>query len=337
MATAELVIDLAKITRNTRAVVAVCRRVGAQVVGVTKGVCGLPRVARAMIAGGVSGLGDARLDNIARMRDAGVRAEVVLLRSPALSEAARCVALADVSLNGSLEALRALSAEAVRARTSHGVILMADLDTGREGFTPLEMPGACREVAAMEALELRGLGVYFPRDGLGEAYIPPLRELVAVARRIEKEEGIALPVVSGGSTNVFGDLYAKGKHVRGVSQLRIGTAILLGIVSSKGPIPIEGLHRDTFVLSVELIEVKRRARLLGVLALGRLDADPAHLFPVSQGVRVIEAYSDHTVVDLTDAPRPYCVGDRLDFQLGYFAMIRLTLSPYVSIRYRETP
>ena len=86
MSTACLTIDLEKITHNARKTLAICRPFGLDVVGVTKGVCGSPAVARAMIAGGIKTLGDSRLDNIARMRDAGIDIPLALLRSPAPSE-----------------------------------------------------------------------------------------------------------------------------------------------------------------------------------------------------------------------------------------------------------
>ncbi|MEA3361094.1 MAG: hypothetical protein U9R17_17040, partial [Thermodesulfobacteriota bacterium] len=57
MATVDLTIDLAKITHNARKTIAICRPFSLDVVGVTKGVCGSPDVARAMIAGGIKTLG----------------------------------------------------------------------------------------------------------------------------------------------------------------------------------------------------------------------------------------------------------------------------------------
>jgi len=146
LATTRLTINLGKITQTARKMLAICRPFGLEVVGVTRGVCGLPAVARAMIAGGIQALGESRLDNIARMRDAGIHVPIVLLRSPAPSEISRCIALADASLNTDLCVLQALSTEAQRAGKRHEVIIMVDLDTGRKGFAPEAMPGVCREV-----------------------------------------------------------------------------------------------------------------------------------------------------------------------------------------------
>ena len=333
MPTVCLTIDLEKITHNARKTLAICQPFGLDVIGVTKGVCGLPDVARAIIAGGIKTLGDARLDNIARMRDAGIHEPMLLIRSPAPSEVARCIDLADISLNSDLGVLNALSQEAVSMGKHHRVILMVDLDTGREGFAPEAMPGVCHEVRAMQGLTLEGLGIYFPYRSKDAFHMEAQERLVALTGEIEQESGITLSIVSGGSTNVFHSLTLEGKSIAGVNQLRIGTAILLGISSSIGPRHIEGFYHDTFVLDAELIEVKKRDRLLGILSLGQLDTEPEYLFPISPGVTVIGSSSDHTIVDLTDSPQSLHVGDCISFRLGYFSLARLTVSPYVKIEY----
>ena len=335
MATIHLTIDLAKITDNARRTLSICRPFGIEVVGVTKGVGGTPEVARAMIAGGIKMLGDSRLENIVRMQKAGIEVPMVLLRSPALSEAVECIARVNTSLNVDLDVLRALSTEASRTGKRHSVILMVDLDTGREGFQPEDLPGVCREVAGMKGLTLQGLGAYFTFNSEREFQATSLRRLIALAKKIEEECGFSLPVISGGSTNVFGNFALENKSVRDVNQLRIGTAILLGISSSIGPRRIQGFHHDAFVLKAELIELKKGDKLLGMLSLGQLDVAQEFLFPVSPGVTIVRASSDHTLVDVTDMdPKPR-VGDTLAFQLGYYSLMRLMASPYVRLEFQQ--
>src|SRR5512145_2715134 len=99
-------IDLARIEHNCRVITGLCRARGIEVAGVTKAVCGSPKVARAMLRGGVKQLADSRLENLARMREDGIRAEMILLRIPMLSEAARAVELADISLNSELAVVK---------------------------------------------------------------------------------------------------------------------------------------------------------------------------------------------------------------------------------------
>jgi len=335
MATLHLTIDLPKITDNASRTLSICRPLGIEVIGVTKGVGGRPEVARAMIAGGVTMLGDSRLENIVRMQKAGIEVPMMLLRSPALSEVADCIARVDTSLNVDLNVLRALSSEASRTGKHHSVILMVDLDTGREGLQPKDVPGMCREVSVMKGLTLQGLGVYFAFNSEREFQATSLRRLIALAKKIEEECGLRLPIISGGSTNVFRNFTLENKPVRGVNQLRIGTTILLGISSSIGPRRIQGFHHDTFVLKAELIELKKQDRLLGMLSLGQLDMAQEFLFPVSPGVTIVQASSDHTLVDVTDMdPKPH-VGDTLAFQLGYYSLMRLMASPYVCLEFRQ--
>jgi len=299
--------------------------------GITKGACGLPPVARALLAGGIGTLGDARLDNIARLREARVDVPTFLIRSPAPSEVEACVELADGSLNADLGVVRALSAEAARVGKRHEVILMVDLETGREGMLPDAVPQACREVADLPGLSLKGLGTYFVADSTDESREPALQRLVALTREVEQEYGLALPIVSGGSTNVFRSLTWEQRHVPGVSQLRLGTVILLGLAFSRGPVRVEELHQDTFVLDAEIIEIKPRDRLLGILALGKIDTEASQLFPTTPGVSVLDMSSDHTIVDLSGMSPRLRVGDRLTFELGYTALSRATASPYVSV------
>ncbi len=325
-------VDLGKIADNAGRTVARCRAHNLEVVGVTKGVCGLAPVAKALLAGGLKTLGDSRLDNIARMRQASIRAPMMLLRAPGLGEVARCVALADFSLNGDLEVIEALHKAAAERGKPHGIILMLDLGTGREGVAPEDALAVSRAIAGLPGLQLHGIGTYLPFGSAMDWHLRAQQELVSTARKIEQALGVHLPVISGGSTNVFTSLMRGAVSAPGVSQLRIGTAILLGISSSSGPVPMAGLHQDTFVLDAEIIEIKSRAgSAKAVLALGEIDTDPNFLFPLVPAVKVDKMFCDHTVVDISRMQSRPQIGERLAFQLGYYALCRLILSPYVSI------
>ena len=63
-------VDLDVIERNARTVTAECASRGMNVFGVTKGTCGTPAVARAMLRGGVVGIGESRFENVARLAPA---------------------------------------------------------------------------------------------------------------------------------------------------------------------------------------------------------------------------------------------------------------------------
>lgn len=118
MASPYVTIDLDKIEHNARTIVELCRAHGIEVAGVTKGTCGHPEVARAMLRGGVSSIGDSRLRNIHRLRAAGIQTDYILLRIPALSRLEEVVGSVGLSLNSELLVLAGLSQAARRRANS---------------------------------------------------------------------------------------------------------------------------------------------------------------------------------------------------------------------------
>ena len=64
-----LEIDLDLVEHNTRVLVDRLAARGIRVTGVTKATLGSPRVAAAMLRGGAVGLGDSRVENLARLGD----------------------------------------------------------------------------------------------------------------------------------------------------------------------------------------------------------------------------------------------------------------------------
>jgi predicted amino acid racemase len=330
MSNPRLHIDLDKITHNARKTVEVCRMHKLEVMGVTKGAAGVPEVAKAMLAGGVQSLADSRLDNIARLRLAGIHAPITLIRSPGPDDVIPTVELADASLNSDLQIVEALSIEARAHRKIHGVILMVDLHTGREGLPPEEVPDACRRLRSLPAIQLQGLGAYFHLGTGSDLHLQSLALFAELAKQVEVDLGSPLAVLSGGASNIFRTMVVEGCPNPGINHLRIGTAILLGFSSSLNPVVIPGYERDTFVLQAEVIEVKAGNPVEAILAIGKIDTDPQFLFPVQRGVTVREASSDHLMVRVDPPAR---VGDWVSFRLGYPALCRVMASPYLKIEY----
>ena len=139
MVAATLTIDIGAIAANARRIAAMAAARGVRLFGVTKAVAGMPQVARAMLEGGFAGLGESRLENVRRLRRAGIAEPIMMLRLPPVSDADAVVQLTDISLNSELGTLRALSAAALRAGRVHDVILMVELGDLREGLSPTEL------------------------------------------------------------------------------------------------------------------------------------------------------------------------------------------------------
>ena len=344
-------IDLRRIEHNARAVVNRCSQSGIQVFGVTKGTCGMPHVARAMLRGGVVGIAESRFENIRRLRDSGIHCPIMLLRSPPVPRAEEVVRSVDISLQSELSIISEISRVAERLGRVHDIILMVDLGDLREGIWPSELLPTVEQVMAMRGVRIAGVGTNLTCFG---AIVPTeenLNQLVANAYKVERRAGIRLDWVSGGNSSSLPLLLA-GRMPQGVNNLRIGEAILQGGRDTFLEEPWEELDRDAFLLSGDLLEVKVKPsmpigksgvdafgqrpqfvdegdRLRGIANIGREDVIVEGLEAVHKGVRVLGASSDHLVLDLTDAQPPLKVGDRVGFRMNYGAMLTVMTSEYV--------
>jgi ornithine racemase len=340
--------DLDKIEQNTRILVDRLASMGIRVTGITKAVLGSPGVGAAMLRGGACGLGDSRVPNLARLAGLDPSPSRTLIRSPMLSQVARVVEVADVSLNTEAVVLAALNQAASQQKRTHAVVLMVELGDLREGIALADAPAAVRAVLGHSSLRLVGLGANLAcQNGV----IPDDRNmgiLSGLANDIEARHGISLDVVSGGnSANLNWALHTH--DVGRINDLRLGEAILLG-VDPLYRTPIAGLFTDAFTLTAEVIEVAmkpaqpwgdRAQAAFGVapsrtgtrtvhqaiLALGRQDVDPEGLQPPA-GMTVLGMSSDHLLIDLGD--HSVAVGDEIDFGVGYGALVRVMTSPFVT-------
>jgi predicted amino acid racemase len=346
---ATITIDLGKIRDNARQIVSALP--GIDVVGVTKVTCGTPEVARAMLDGGVTALGESRLENVERMRAAGINAPVWLVRSPTPGVAAEAVALAQVSLVSEVAVAGALDVAAESADVRHGIVAMVDLGDLREGMWPDALSGFLDAVAGMRHLDIVGIGASLTCYG---AIVPDEDNLGLLCRLADEAAlrlGRSIHVSGGSSTSIAPLMAGIGRGV--IDNVRLGEAIVLGVdPATREGIPGLHLHTDALVVSAPVIEcavkpskpigtaaqdafgnvpsfpdlgMRRRA----ICALGRQDAPPEGLVPLDPGVRVLGASSDHLVLDVEDMAGPPRIGDDLRFVPGYGATLALFTSPYV--------
>ncbi|KQY24491.1 alanine racemase [Cellulomonas sp. Root485] len=345
MSAPRIEIDLDLVERNTRVLVDRLAARDIRVLGVTKAVLGSPRVAAAMLAGGAIGLGDARVENLARLDGSVPR---TLIRSPMISQVGQVVRTATASLNTEPAVIATLDDAATHAGIRHDVILMVELGDLREGIAVDDVPAAVRVVLASRSLRLRGLGTNLAcQNGVvpDDANMDVLHRLVD---RTEAHHGITLDVVSGGNSAALEWALTTARLGR-TDELRLGESILLGTEPLRRT-PIAGLSTNAFALVGEIIEVAdkparpwgtqalatygeppahsaRGTRRQAIVALGRQDVDIVGLLP-PDGMSVLGMSSDHLVLDLGD--HPMTVGDELRFGLGYGALVRAMTSPFVT-------
>ena len=156
-----------------------------------------------MLAAGVGHIGDSRIENIIRMKDAGIQAEFVLVRSPFLNQADKVVQYADICLNTELEVLRRLSGLAAQSNVDQKVVLMVELGDLRERIPPQTLPDMVRMVEKLPAIKLTGIGTNL---GCFGGTIPDKKNvemLSCLARSIERRFGISLGIVSGGNSSAY--------------------------------------------------------------------------------------------------------------------------------------
>ncbi|MDY0339775.1 MAG: alanine/ornithine racemase family PLP-dependent enzyme [Coriobacteriia bacterium] len=354
-ARASVTVDLDKVTENTRRIVDALG--GRAVYGVTKVTCGAPEVASAMLAGGAAGIAESRLENVKRMRDAGVTAEFWSLRAPTPEQAGETVRLIDVSLESEIETVRALDVAARALGKRHRVVAMVDLGDLREGMMPAELPSFLDSIELLPNIEVFGIGMSLTCYG---AIVPDevnLGQLVALTQTAEVRLGHRLHVSGGMSSSLdaLGDGILPGR----IDSLRIGEAIVLG-VSTVTREPILGLHTDAVTVSAPVIEclVKpsmprgtsaqdafggrptfedRGERRRAILAIGRQDVVPEGLTPLDPRIQVLGASSDHLVLDVHDLPEPPRLGEVLEFVPGYAATLAAFTSRYVEKRFTNSP
>jgi predicted amino acid racemase len=348
-----LEIDLGRLRENTTELVRALLPLGIEVCGVTKALSGSPELAREMLAGGARSLGESRVENIERLRRAGITAQIALIRSPMPSQVDRVVASADLSHNSELAVITQLSAAATRRGVRHGVLLMVELGDLREGIMPTDLDEAVSGVLDLPGVTLRGIGTNLAcQSGVApdDANMAVLSEL---ATSLEGRFGLRLEIVSGGNSANLDWALRPGADVGRINRLRLGESILLGREPLRRT-ALAGLHQDAFSLVGEVIESKakpsepwgelaetafgapshgaggRFGRHRVLVALGRQDVDVEALI-APDGYEVLGASSDHLVLEGPEEPP--VVGDVLRFGLGYAALLRAATSPFVARRY----
>lgn len=343
-------ITLPRIEHNARVVVHLCAEHGIGVAGVTKSTCGNPDVARAMLRGGVTAIGESRMENVRRLQEAGIDAPLWLLRVPPLSQVEEVVERVDLSLNSELRVLAGLSEAALRRGRVHDVIVMVDLGDLREGVWPDDLPHFVRELQRLSGVRLVGLGANLTCYG---GVIPSehnMRRLVRCATAVEEAIGAPLAHLSGGNSSAL-PLIASGRMPARIDHVRVGEAILLGR-ETVGHTPLPGAHADAFRLHAEVIELKmkpsvpigergrdafgetpafedRGQRRRALVNVGREDIDPQGLSPCDARLEVLGASSDYLILDVTEAESAVRVGDVVSFALSYGSLLAAMDSQYV--------
>jgi predicted amino acid racemase len=306
-----------------------------------------------MIQGGVKFIADSRIENIQKMKSAGISTQFVLLRT-CLSQAESIVKNADISLNTEIETLKKLSYHAKGQNKIHQVIIMVELGDLREGILPCDLPQLVRKTLSLPHIKIIGIGCNLACYGGIKPDDKNMRELSELVDLIEKEFQIDLEIISGGNSANF-EWFKSSQDVGRVNNLRLGESILLGC-ETVGRKVIPGLHTGAFQLIAEVIESKRKASVpLGeicqdafgnvpgfldrgdhqrvIIALGRQDVQVSNL-KSNNKLKMIGSSSDHIILDGENHNLE--VGDEIRFSLDYSGLLATMTSPFVIKQFTDS-
>lgn len=351
----KLIVDLNKLRHNIEKVQHMCQDSGVEIAGVVKGCTGLPECALQFEMAGCRFIASSRLEQLEPLKEYGIGTPLMMIRVPMLTEVKDVIRLTDISLNSEVEVLKALNKEAGIQDKKHKVIIMADLGDLREGFWDKDelIKVAMMVENDMYNLELAGVGTNLGCYGAISPTADKLQELVDIAQAIEEKIGRELEFISGGATSSLTRII-EGNLPPRINMLRIGEGILLAKdLQELWGYDMSYLYKDAFIVRAEVIEVKdkpshpvgdimfdafgnqptyvdRGIRKRALLGLGKVDYGfPEDLAPMEEGIEVLGASSDHTILDIQDAKREFKVGDVVDFRISYSNIVYVTNSANV--------
>jgi predicted amino acid racemase len=339
-------ISLPQIRDNARMLSELYGQKGISIMGVSKAVLGEPSIVKAMIQGGARFIADSRIENIEKMKAAGITTQFVLLRTP-LSQAESVVRSADISLNTEIETLKKLSYYAKVVNKNHQVIVMVELGDLREGVLPLDLSEFIRQANSLSHIKIVGIGCNLACYGGVKPADKNMHELSELFDIIEKEFHLGLTIISGGNSANY-EWYRSTKDVGKINNFRLGESILLGLETvNRKTIP--GLHTDAFKLVAEVIESKKKPSLpfgeIGqdafgnvpvfqdkgihqrvIIALGKQDILVSSLKP-NNNLEILGSSSDHIILNCKN--NILKVGDEVNFTLDYGGLLAAMTSPFI--------
>jgi predicted amino acid racemase len=348
-------VNLAALRHNAMQALQSCSE-GSRVWYVTKVASGDEKIISTLLGCGCHGLADSRLENLAEIKKNHPDVQTLLIRPAGLGRTEEVVRLADVSLESSIENVKALGESAIRFGTKHRVIAMVEIGDLREGVMEGDAEGFVKEILSTPGIELDGIGSVLTCFAGVVPDTSHMERIINITDSIAKNLGVPIKWISAGATNTL-PLAQKGQLSPRINDHRIGEGIMLGTdVTDRGI--LKGFRSDPFILTGEVIEVAtkptiptgrvaqnvsghiqhfedRGMRKRALVNFGMFDAEPALLTPLIEGIEVLGSTSDHTVLDVENTKTEIKVGSKIDFLPGYGALVRIMGSKYIAKVYKE--
>lgn len=340
-------IHLQSIYHNAYEFKKLCNSCDINLAGVVKGMNGSIEVAKVFKKAGYQHIASSRLSELIPIYQENLNIPLMLVRIPMLSEIYDLVKYVDISLNSERKVLDAINDKCQELGKHHSVILMMDLGDLREGFFSEEalLETALYVEKELSHVLLKGIGTNLSCYGSVMPTPTNLKRLVQLSKKIESEIHRSLEIVSGGATTTL-PLVFNHEIPKGINHLRLGESVLLAAdLEDFFNIDLSNYKRDTITLKAEIIEIKDKAshpigelsidafgnkphyedhgiRKRALLALGKKDiGHHSKIIPKDNHIKVIGSSSDHLIIDVSDSKISYTIGDILEFNLYYPAML----------------
>ncbi len=349
----QLFVDIKKLKHNIHYVRNLCAEKGLDVIGVVKCCFAYLPIIEVFQKADIKTLGISRITDAIRV-SSYLKSRPIMTALPSADHAEDVVRYFKASLNSEIITIQTLAHFSDRNRTEHEIILMVDNGDLREGVMPDDVIATVSQILDMKSPYIRFLGLG-ANMGCCSAVLPDAENILILqelTEDIEKRFGHPVQTVSVGGS-VMLDWIEKHELPSKINQIRIGEAFMLGNIPTINR-KHEKLYDDVLILKGTVLEVKEKPSYptgnIGTDALGRrpclinrgirkrailnfgiADTDPDGLQPEDEGIRIISANSDYTIVDVSDCAIPVKVGEVLKFKMNYRAMIQSFLSPFTRI------
>jgi predicted amino acid racemase len=359
---AHLRINVARILSNIRKLNAHLGRYGKSWTLVTKLLSGheptLHRLVNDPAVETLHSVADSRLSGLMKVKLLRPDVVTMYLKPPPLRLVRSVVRYADISLNSSLDTIRALNEAAAEAGRRHRVVIMLEMGELREGVVAERIFDFYADVLELKNIQIAGIGTNLGCMHGVEPNYDKLIQLSLYRQLLEARLGVKLELVSGGSSITL-PLLGRHKVPAGMNHFRIGEAALLGTTPLTGK-RFRDLSTDAFDFVGQVLELERKPSLpegtIGeggvgrtetperdellhrvIVDFGTVDVDVDHLTPRDPRLKFAGATSDMAVytlgADLDRAGRRmYRVGEAVRFKPDYMGAARLMHSKYIEKR-----
>lgn len=329
---AHLIVDTDKISKNYIEVLNRCENARVSLLTVLKEGVARTELLEHFFLLGLNRLGLAHYPTFPDSIPDGV--EKVLLYLTPWSDLDAVVCSYDVSVQSDPDTLRRLADAAERRNKKHRVLLVVEVGDHREGSSIEEAYelGVLIVEDCASSLELYGIAANFAC--LNDC-MPSSRTLLQLAdcrNSMESSFKRHLPILSVGGSDVLEWLAGGNSLPPEVTEIRCGTAVLLGTYPHSG-LPVENARTDAITLEAEVLECRRKnGRLRAVMDFGTLDTSPQDVKVPFEGMDFAGASSGYTVFDVTECPESFSTGMHVTFLLNYRSLSRAFLSPKLPMK-----